>query len=80
MRKIANIIFKIHIFLFGYPCRSQIRLALEDKNCHYFGLVPTIAMLYICGEGIDGISDWTGLDKKEVKELLNDIVQSMGDL
>ena len=37
-------------------------------------------MLYICGEGIDGISDWTGLDKKEVKELLNDIVQSMGDL
>lgn len=79
MRKIARIIFKLHRYIYGYPCRSEVRLALDVTDTMVFGLTSTVGMLYICGEDVEGICDWVDLNSKQVKEELNDIVMILGD-
>lgn len=74
MRKFARIIFKIHRKLFGYPARSEVRLVMEFTNTNYMGISSTIGMLYVCGESLDEICDWTCLSKEQIKEELNSIV------
>jgi hypothetical protein len=77
MKFIAKIIFKLHRKIYGYPARSEVRLAVEYQDTYLLGLSSTIGMLYICGEDIEGIQEWTTLSKEQIKEELNDIVSSI---
>lgn len=77
MKSIANVIFKIHRKIFGYPARSEVRLVLEFTNTCAFGLTSNIGMLYICGENIYSICEWTGLKEQDIKDELNSIVDSV---
>ena len=79
MKKIARIIFKIHRKLFGYPARSEVRLVMEFTNTNHMGISSTVGMLYVCGESLDEICDWTCLSKNKVKEELNSIVDIVGE-
>lgn len=76
MKFIAKIIFKIHRKIYGYPCRSEVRLAVEFNDLSLFGLTSTVGMLYICGQDLDGIQEWTSLSKEQIKEELNDLIDS----
>ena len=67
---IIKTIFKLHIFIFKYPCRSNIRLVLEQSP-YIYDLDWRVGMLYVCGESIEGISDWTYLEKEEIISILN---------
>jgi len=67
---IIRTIFKLHIFIFKYPCRSNIRLVLE-RSGYVYDLDWRVGMLYVCGESLDSISDWLYLEKHEVINTLN---------
>lgn len=67
---IIKTVFKIHRIIFNYPCRSNIRLALEQKQYTY-DLSWRVGMLYICGESITAISEWTSMDEKDIIIILN---------
>lgn len=70
MKTIAKFVFKVHRLIYGYPCRSEVRLSMEDDLFGY-GLTWYVGMLYICDESISDISEWMDLSEKEVKEKLN---------
>ena len=72
--KIARLIFKLHRMVYGYPCKSEVRLALELELFHNYGLTYSAAMLYICGEDLDEIADWLGISRKQVIDILNEKV------
>jgi hypothetical protein len=76
MLRIAKIIFKIHRLLFKYPCKSEVRLVLEKSGDYFYNLTSTVAMLYLCGESLSEICQWTSLTEKQIKDELNDIVSS----
>lgn len=76
MKFIANIVFKIHRKIYGYPCRSEVRLAVEFNDLSLFGLTSVVGMLYICGQDLEGIEEWTALSRERIKEELNDLVDS----
>jgi hypothetical protein len=71
VKSVAKIIFKAHRFFYGYPTKSEVRLGLEF---HGF-LHSNVGMLYICGESIPDICEWTSLSKEEVIDELNDIAR-----
>lgn len=70
MKTIAKFIFKSHRVIFKHPCRSEVRLALEDSGFSS-GLTWYAAMLYICGESIPDIAEWLSMSEEEVKHSLN---------
>lgn len=71
---IIKFIFKLHIMLFKYPCKSNVRLALENL-IYVRSLSDRVGMLFICGESIESIADWLYLEKHEVIQILNDLVK-----
>lgn len=73
---IIKTIFKLHILLFKYPCRSNIRLALE-RSPHTSSLSWRVGMLFVCGESIESISDWTYLEKEDVILILNKLAKEV---
>jgi hypothetical protein len=75
MKKIANLIFKIHLSLFKYPCKSHARLALQ--RTYVYDLEWNIGMLYVCGDDIKSISDWFNIDEKEIKLHLCNLVEGV---
>ena len=72
---IIKTIFKLHILLFKYPCRSNVRLAIE--NSVVYDLNWRVGMLFVCGESIEGISDWTYLEKEEIISILNKLAREV---
>jgi hypothetical protein len=72
---IIKTIFKLHILLFKYPCRSNVRLAIE--NSVGYDLNWRVGMLFVCGESIEGISDWTYLEKEEIISILNKLAREV---
>jgi hypothetical protein len=72
MKYIIKTIFKLHILIFKYPCRSNIRLALEQPG-YVYDLDWRVGMLYVCGESLGSISDWVYLEKQEVIGILNNL-------
>jgi hypothetical protein len=71
MRTLARLVFKIHKFIYGYPTKAEIKLALVNYIYSYSNLRDTIGMLYLCGENIEEISEWVGATKENVKYELN---------
>jgi hypothetical protein len=71
---IIKTIFKLHILIFKYPCRSNIRLALEQPG-HIYDLDWRVGMLYVCGESLDSIADWLYLEKDDVISVLNKLAK-----
>lgn len=69
MKKIAKVLFKIHRFIYKYPTRSEIRLALETSD--FIDTNWYICMLYICDEPIDEIARLIDISEDKVKERLN---------
>lgn len=76
MLKIAKLIFKLHRKLFGFPCRSEVRLALESSSC-FLNSSFSLGVLYICGESISSISDWNNYSVKFIKSELNKLVETI---
>jgi hypothetical protein len=70
MKTIARFIFKLHRVIFKYPCRSEVRLALQYTGFSS-GLTWYAAMLYICDEKISDIADWLDMPESQVKQELN---------
>ncbi len=73
MNKIHKLVFKIHRKLFGYPMRSEIRLAFNDPSFGMLSLESTVALVYICGESIEDVSEWLNIEEVEIKSILNKI-------
>jgi len=69
---IVKTIFKLHTLLFKYPCRSNVRLVLE-QSIYIHDLEWRVGMLYVCGESLESISDWVYLEKQEVIDILNNL-------
>lgn len=74
MKVIARIIFKIHRLVYKYPCRSEVRLGL-DNHMQLGGLTYFVGMMYICNENLDSIANAMSLDKDQVKFCLNKIAK-----
>jgi hypothetical protein len=75
MKKIANVLFKIHIRLFKYPCASHVRLALHRRCVHDFEW--NVGMLYVCAVDIQFVADWFSIDIGQVKSLLLNLVKGI---
>lgn len=75
MKKIINFIFKTHIKLFGIPCRSHVRIAID--NSHAYNSSWMIGMLYLCREDVPAIAECLCTDKREVIKILNEIVRGV---
>lgn len=76
MKLIARIVFKLHKKIYKYPCRSEVRLGIEQ----YFmngGLTWYVGILYICKESLSDISQWVGIPKDEVIYHLNKIARGV---
>lgn len=73
MNKIHRLVFKIHRKLFGYPMRSEIRLAFNEHSLGMLSIESTVALVYICGESIEDVSEWLKIEESEVKSILNTI-------
>lgn len=73
---IIKTIFKLHILLFKYPCRSNVRLAIE-QSIYTSSLPWRIGMLFVCGESIESIADWMYLEREEVILILNELVKEV---
>jgi hypothetical protein len=71
---IIKTIFKLHILIFKYPCRSNIRLVLE-QSAYIYDLDWRVGMLYVCGESLDSIADWLYLEKDDVISVLNKLAK-----
>jgi hypothetical protein len=71
MKFIAKVVFKIHRKVFGYPARSEVRLAVEFQDTYTLGLTSAVGMLYICGETPDSVSSWLGVEREVVVDILN---------
>jgi len=72
--KLVKLIFKLHKFIYKYPCKSEVRLVLEQTKNHPYGLTYFVSILYTCGESIENISEWIGVDEDKVKQVLNELV------
>lgn len=75
MKSTVNFIFKAHIKLFGIPCRAHVRIAIE--NSYAYNAPWRIGMLYVCQEKPEAIAEWMCTDKKEVIEILNELVRGI---
>lgn len=75
MKRIANVVFKIHIRLFKYPCTSHVRLALHRRYIYDFEW--NIGLLYVCGDSIQTVADWLDIDKEQVKKHLCNLVKGV---
>jgi hypothetical protein len=76
MKKIAKLLFKIHRLIYGYPCRSEVRLGIEQYHLNG-GLTWYIGMLYICEENFSDISLWLDISDEEIKFHLNKIAKGV---
>lgn len=74
MKIIARLVFKIHRLVYKYPCKSEVRLGL-DNHFQFGGLTYFVGMLYICSESLDDIANSLFLNKEEVKYHLNKIAK-----
>ena len=77
MKTIINIIFKTHIELFGIPCRSHVRIAIENNYIIGYNKSWRIGMLYVCGENLGAIAEWMCTNKKEVIQVLNEVTRGV---
>jgi hypothetical protein len=75
MKSIAKVVFKIHRLIYKYPCRSEVRLALDSTDS--LGKNWFICMLYVCEENIYTIADWVSLTEEEVIKELNYAVKDL---
>ena len=75
MKTVINFIFKSHIKLFGIPCRSHVRIAIERS--YNYNLSWRIGMLYVCEENPEAIAERMYTNKKEIVEVLNELVQDI---
>jgi len=75
MKKIANVIFKIHIKLFKYPCVSHVRLALNKHHSYTFQW--DMGMLYVCVQDVHTVAEWFDVDKVQVKKYLCNLVEGV---
>jgi hypothetical protein len=71
MKAIATFVFKVHRFIYKYPTKSEIRLALNVIPYSKFDLTETVGMLYICNSSVEEVADWLNMDEKEVIRRLN---------
>lgn len=71
--KLVKLIFKLHKFIYKYPCKSEVRLVLEQTKNHPYNLTYSAAVLYICGESVYEISEWFGVDEAAIVDALNTI-------
>lgn len=71
MKAIATFVFKVHRFIYKYPTKSEIRLALNVIPYSKFDLTETVGMLYICNSTVEEVADWLNMDEKEVIRRLN---------
>ena len=74
MLRIAKFLFKLHRLVYKYPCKSEVRLALEKSGDYFYTLTSTVTMLYLCGESVSEISQWTGFSEKQIKDELNELI------
>lgn len=75
MKFIAKIVFKIYRRIYGYPCKSEVRLAARYVANLPYSLTYSIAILYICESSIEDVSEWVGLKPEEIKKILNELVE-----
>lgn len=74
--RIIKVIFYLHRLIYRYPCRSEVRLKLENKKQSFsYNLTYSACVLYICNESLEEIADWLGIEKDAVKEVLNKSVE-----
>lgn len=76
MKKIARVVFKIHRLIYKYPCRSEVRLGL-DNYFHFGGLTYHVGMMYICEESLEDIANSLYISKDEVKFHLNKVAKGV---
>ncbi len=75
MKKIINLIFKIHINLFKIPCRAHVRVAIE--NNYTYNKSWRVGMLYVCGENPGAIAEWMATDESKVIQILNEMTEGV---
>jgi hypothetical protein len=46
-----------------------------EQSPYIYDLDWRVGMLYVCGESIEGISDWTYLEKEEIISILNKLAE-----
>ena len=69
----VKIIFKIYRLIFRRPCRSEVRLVLDNMKAPPYNLTYSAAVLYIFGESVYEISEWFGVDEAAIVDALNKI-------
>lgn len=73
---IIKTVFKIHRFIFRKPSKSNVRMALEQKQ-YMYDLSWRVGMLYVCGESVEGISEWLSLEEKDIIKILNKLADEV---
>lgn len=64
----------LHQKLYGYPTRSEVRLALQ-KNMYSSSFSWRVGMLYVCGEDIEKIANHFEINRERVRMILNKLVR-----
>lgn len=73
---IIKTVFKIHRLIFRKPSKSNVRMALEQKQ-YMYDLSWRVGMLYICGESVEGISEWLSVEEKDIINMLNKLADEV---
>jgi hypothetical protein len=71
MKTIAKLVFKIHRFIYKYPTKTEVRLALNAIPFTRFDLTETVGMLYICDSKVKKVAEWLSMNEEEVIKRLN---------
>jgi hypothetical protein len=77
MKVIARLVFKVHRFIYKYPTKSEIRLALAAIPFDRFELTESVGILYLCESSIEEVGDWFGMDEKAVIKELNTLADKV---
>jgi len=70
------ILYKVHIFIFGYPSRSHIRDCLGSR-LYLPRQKYDVGILYVCGVPIKEIAAWKNISEEVTVELLNSLVEDL---
>jgi glucose-6-phosphate-specific signal transduction histidine kinase len=72
---VIEFIFYAHKKLYGYPCRSHVRLAIsQDLATESFRW--RVGMLYVCGESLNSIAKHMEVSREEIRQTL--VVLTLG--
>lgn len=69
-----KLIYKIHVLIFGYPSRSEVRDAMNYKT-YITRQEYDIGILYICGISIKETAIWLNISEDNIIKILNSIVK-----